>query len=164
MKNNYIALLIAATSLLMLCQCAAPKKLKIAEENKETVRIWYEEGWNNNRNNELIERCFSEQWSDGNPLLPDEELGREGMRLLVQKYREALTDSKFTITHLFGDEHFVAIRYEVVSTHSGDFFGIPATGKRFTSTGIVLYEMEDGKIKSSYQELDVRTIINQLKD
>jgi len=57
-----------------------------------------------------------------------------------------------------------ALRYEVSAIHSATAFGIPATGKHFTSTGIVIYEMADGKIKTSWQELDLMGILNQLRD
>lgn len=142
-------------------QCASGR---MAKKNEETIRLWFEEGWNHNRNEELIPRVFHPDWNDGNPLRPDQIEGLEGMRQLVQYYRKAFPDAKFAITHLFCDATHAAIRYEVSATHHGDAFGIPATGKLFTSTGIVIYEMEDGKIKRSWQELDLMGIIGQLKN
>lgn len=145
-------------------QCAATKQMKRTEANVETVRIWFEEGWNHNRNEELIDRVFHPEWNDGNPLRPNQTTGLGGMRDLVKFYKEAFPDAHFTITHLFGDQGYVAIRYEVNATHYGDAFGIKATGKKFTSTGLVIYEMKEGKIYRSWQELDLMGIINQLKE
>lgn len=159
--TNYF---LAAVVLMSLTQCATVKQAKQTETNVETVRLWFEEGWNHNRNEELIERVFHPEWSDGNPLRPDQTMGYEGMHQLVKFYREAFPDAHFTITHVFGDENEVALRYEVEATHYGDAFGIPATGKKFTSTGLVIYEMRDGKIYRSWQELDLMGIINQLKE
>ena len=158
---HFLSLVLIA---ILFFQCAATKQLKQAEANKETVRLWFEEGWNHNRNEELLERCFDENWRDGNPLRSDQVEGIEGMRQLVRSYKKAAPDAQFTITHLFADHKNVAIRYEVVATHQGNMFGIPATGRQFTSTGIVLYDMKDGKIATSWQELDLSGIINQLKD
>jgi steroid delta-isomerase-like uncharacterized protein len=137
---------------------------RLAKKNAETIRIWFEEGWNHNRNLELIERVFHPEWNDGNPLLSDQTVGHEGMRQLVKHYRDAFPDSHFTITHLFADAEHAAIRYEVTATHNGDAFGVPRTGKKFTSTGIVLYDMKDGKILRSWQELDLMGIVRQLKE
>lgn len=148
----------------LFIQCASVKQLKLAEKNKATVRLWFEEGWNNNRNEELLSSCFSEDWSDGNPLLPDQIEGHEGMRKLVANYRKAFPDSHFVITHLHGDEKQVTIRYEVTATHQGAMFGIEPTGREFYSTGIILYEMENGKIKTSWSEMDLVGIMNQLKN
>ena len=148
----------------ILGSCSAVKEAKMAETNMETVRVWFEEGWNHNRNMELLERCFDEDWRDGNPLRPDQVAGWEGMRQLVASYREAFPDAQFTITHLFADANYVTIRYEVTARHLGAMFGLEPTGREFTSTGIVLYEMENGKIKVSWQELDLMGIINQLRE
>ena len=164
MNKHPFTLIFLAILPFFLTQCATLKDVKAEKKNEETIRLWFEEGWNHNRNEELLERCFHPDWSDGNPLRADQTGGIEGMRKLIKSYRKAFPDAHFTITHLFGDGNQVAIRYEVEATHHGDMFGIPATGKQFTSTGIVLYEMEDGKIKTSWQELDLMGILNQLKD
>jgi steroid delta-isomerase-like uncharacterized protein len=155
---------ILAAAPILFMQCAATKSVKLAEQNKETVRLWFEEGWNHNRNDELIERCFSTDWADGNPLRPNQVEGHDGMRQLVNSYRKAFPDAQFRITHLFADQDHVTIRYEVKARHLGEMFGLAPTGKEFVSTGLVLYEMEDGKIKTSWQELDLMGIINQLEN
>ena len=164
MKNHFPQLLILVFTSFLCTQCASFQELKAEKKNEETIRLWFEEGWNHNRNEELLEQCFHEDWSDGNPLRANQTGGIEGMRALIKSYRKAFPDAQFTITHLFADGNQVAIRYEVIATHHGEMFGIPATGRQFTSTGIVLYEMEDGKIKTSWQELDLMGILNQLKD
>ncbi len=149
-------------SSLLLVQCAASRHLRLADRNAETVRLWFEEGWNHNRNEELLERVFSPNWSDGNPLRPDQTTGIEGMREFVHYYQTAFSDAHFTITHLFASDKQVAIRYEVSAVHIGNAFGVPPTGKHFTSTGILIYDMEDGKILRTWQELDLMGILKQL--
>ena len=144
--------------------CTATKGLKQAEANRETIRMWFEEGWNHNRNYELIERVFHPEWTDGNPLNPGQTIGHEGMRELVKFYKDSFPDAQFTITHIFADATHAAIRYEVEATHYGDAFGLKATGKKFSSTGLVIYEMRDGRIYRSWQELDLMGIINQLRE
>ncbi len=161
MKNH--STLLAATVILLFAQCAPAKMLKQAEANTATIRLWYEEGWNKGNNEALIPKVFHPEWSDGNPIRPESE-GLEGMYELVKFYKQAFPDAHFTITHLFADETHATVRYEVQATHRGEAFGIPATGKKFTSTGLVIYEMKDGKIFRSWQELDLMGIVNQLKD
>ena len=162
MKQRFSITLTLLFSILLFTQCASVKSSALVKQNKETVRLWFEEGWNNNRNEELIEQCFHPNWHDGNPLLADQVEGYEGMIQLVRNYKNGTTGAYFTITHLFADETHVTIRFEVVATHTGMLFGIPATGRKFTSTGLVLYEMKDGRIAVSWQELDVTGIRNQL--
>lgn len=148
----------------LFTQCASVKHLKIADKNQEIVRLWFEEGWNKSRNQELIPLCFTEDWSDGNPLRASQIDGHKGMEQLVASYRKAFPDITFTITHLIADEKQVAVRYEVVATHKGEMLGVAPTGKQIFSSGIALYEMENGKIKTSWQEVDLMGILNQLKN
>ncbi|MCF8243944.1 MAG: ester cyclase [Saprospiraceae bacterium] len=162
MRNHH--LLLSALVILMFTQCMPAKKLRQADVNKETIRLWYEEGWNKGQNEVLIPRVFHPDWSDGNPLKPESVQGIAGMYEVVKFYKDAFPDAHFTITHLFADDKNAALRYEVEATHGGDAFGIPATGKKFISTGLVVYEMKDGKIYRSWQELDLMGIMNQLKD
>ena len=164
MKKHFPTMIFLLITPFLFIQCSTIKDLKSEKKNEETIRLWFEEGWNHNRNEELLERCFHPDWSDGNPLRADQTGGIEGMRKLIRSYRKAFPDGQFTITHLFGDGNKVAIRYEVIATHHAEMFGIPATGKQFTSTGIVIYEMKDEKILTSWQELDLMGIMNQLKD
>ena len=68
--------------------CTAMKEIKQAEANKETIRLWYEEGWNHNRNLELIERVFHPEWTDGNPLRPGQTIGQsKGLAWLLYELR-----------------------------------------------------------------------------
>ncbi len=163
MKQS-LTFLLVLIAISLFTQCAPVKKAKQAERNAETVRLWFEEGWNHNRNEELIPIVFHPEWSDGNPIRADQTIGIDGIKQMVKFYKEAFPDAHFTITHIFADEKHAAIRYEVDATHYGDAFGIPATGKKFTSTGVVLYDMKDGKIYRTWQELDLMGIINQLRD
>lgn len=146
-----------------LTNCASTRKARIAKKNCETIRIWYEDGWNKRNNEALLERVFSPDWFDANPIRANQTDGIEGIRQAVQFYYTAFPDSHFTITHLFGNEKHTVIRYEVVAHQMGDAFGVAATGKKFTSTGIVVYEMEKGKIKETWAEIDILGIVNQLK-
>ena len=156
--------LFLAVAILGLTQCVAHKQTRQSKTNEETIRLWYEEGWNKGNNEALIPQVFHPDWSDGNPLQPESMQGIAGMYELVKFYKQAFPDAHFTITHLFADDTHAAIRYEVEATHKGDAFGLPATGKKFVSTGQVIYEMRDGKIYRSWQELDLMGIMNQLKD
>ncbi|MBC7777911.1 MAG: ester cyclase [Phycisphaerae bacterium] len=149
---------------LLLFQCSTARRIKLADKNAATVRMWFEEGWNKNQNEALIEKVFCPDWEDGNPLRSNQTEGIEGIRQSVKFYQQAFANAHFTITHLFASDNHVAIRYEVSATHIGPAFGVPATGKHFTSTGIVLYDMEGGKIKRSWQELDLMGIMRQLKE
>ena len=138
------------------------EKLRLAEKHKEVVRKWYEEGWNQKRNEELLYECFHQDWMDGHPFFPDQTNGLEGVRQKFTNYQNAFPDIHYTLTQLSADDQYVSVRYEVHGTHLGNIFNIPPTGKKVSSTGIVLYEMQDGKIKRNWGEADLLGLMNQL--
>jgi hypothetical protein len=47
------------------------------EANKELVRLWILEGWNQNRNQEVIEQVFAKDWIDGNPAFANQPQGSD---------------------------------------------------------------------------------------
>lgn len=162
MKNLY-PISVFSFCLFVFCQCAASRKIEAAHKNEATVRLWFEEGWNQGHNEQLVEQVFASDWEDGNPLRSNQTSGYEGMYQFVRFYQKAFTETHFTITHLFADETHVAIRYDVAARHVGEAFGLSPTGKRFISSGIVIYEMKEGKIRRTWQELDLMGIIKQLR-
>lgn len=100
------------------------------EANKALVRLWILDGWNNNRNAEVVDQVFAQDWVDGNPTFADQPAGIAGAMYFVDQYRKALPDIQFEITHLIADADYVTFRFEAAATHRGTLMGIPATGKR----------------------------------
>mgnify|MGYP000633594753 FL=1 len=47
---------------------------------------------------------------------------------------------------VFGQGDKIVKHWNFKGTHSGDFFGIPATGKSVNVEGVTLVKMKDGKI------------------
>lgn len=162
-KFKLIHLFLALTPF-FFTQCAASKKIHTAEKNKETVQLWFNEGWNERKWETLIPVCFAEDWTDGNPIRPTQTDGHEGMRQLVQSYLTAFPDINFIITHLMGDENRVAVRFEVSGTHKGNLFDIEPTGREIFTSGINIFEMENGKIKMTWSELDLAGLLSQVKN
>ncbi|MCD6011600.1 MAG: hypothetical protein K0Q79_1462 [Flavipsychrobacter sp.] len=133
------------------------------EANKQLVKLWIEDGWNNNRNEEVVEQVFAADWVDGNPTFPDQPKGIEGAMYFVEQYRNALPDIHFTITHLIADPDYVTFRFEATATHKGTLMGIPATGKKVTVSGIVIHKIENGRFAKSWNEVDLLALKMQLE-
>ena len=48
-------------------------------------------------------------------------------------------------------------------THTGDFFGIPATGNKLNLSGTTLVTMTDSKVKKEQDFFDMQSLIQQLQ-
>jgi steroid delta-isomerase-like uncharacterized protein len=133
------------------------------EANKALVRLWILDGWNNNRNKEVVDQVFAQDWVDGNPTFPDQPTGIAGAMYFVEQYRNALPDIQFKISHLIADPDYVTFRFEATATHKGTLMGIPATGKRVTVTGIVIHQVVNGRFAKSWNEVDLLGLKMQLE-
>ncbi len=47
--------------------------------------------------------------------------------------------------------------------HTGEFAGIPPTGKELTVAGIDIYRIVDGKIVEQWYEMDLTGMLQQLR-
>jgi steroid delta-isomerase-like uncharacterized protein len=72
--------------------------------------------------------------------------GPEGFRQAVGAFRRAFSDIHFTEDGLFADGDIVVLQWTLRGTHTGEFNGIAATGRRVTSRGVDIFRMADGKI------------------
>lgn len=72
--------------------------------------------------------------------------GPEGFRQAIAIFRRGFSDVHFTEEDLLVDGDRAALRWTFRGTHTGEFNGIPPTGKRIRSTGVDIYRITDGKL------------------
>jgi len=164
MKNTILLICCAVLALSPACTNNAKemeRQSKI-EANKALAKKWILEGWNQNRNREVIADVFAQNWKDGNPTFPDQPAGIEGAMYFVDAYRKVFSDIQFIFTHIIAEEDFVTFRCIIEATHQGEFLGIPPTGKRVKFSGIVIHRIENGRFAESWNEIDLLGIQMQL--
>jgi steroid delta-isomerase-like uncharacterized protein len=132
------------------------------EKNKETFRRYVDEVWKE-ENLGIADEVFAEKYlshqSDGTVL----ERGPEDVKKFVSEYRSAFSDIENTVEDMIGEDDKVVNRWSLQATHTGDFRGIPATGKRVTINGIGIFRFsEDGKVVESWDSLDQLGMLQQL--
>ena len=164
MKNTFLSLCCMALTLLSACtnnSMDMERQSKI-EANKALVKKWILEGWNQNRNREVVAEVFAQNWKDGNPTFPDQPAGIEGAIYYVEVYRKIFPDVQFALTHIIAEEDIVTFRFTAEATHQGEFMGIAPTGKRVKFSGIVIHRIENGRFAESWNEIDLLGIRTQL--
>lgn len=60
------------------------------------------------------------------------------------------------------DQQFVATRWRFVETQTGDYLGLPPTGKTVSWTGIQIDRFKSGKIAESWVNWDMYSLLKQL--
>jgi len=74
----------------------------------------------------------------------------------------AFPDMKMSIEELIAKGDKVVLRFVCRGTHTGEFEGIPATGKQVEYGGIIIFRIENGKIVETREDNDFRNLIQQL--
>lgn len=131
--------------------------------NKQLVRLWLEEGWNKNRNEEVVAQVFSKDWVTTSAALENQPTGTEGAMYWVHEFRKVFGDVHFTITHLVADENYVTARFEATGKNIGTFLGIPPTNKQFKYSGMVIHQVTNGLISKTWTEFDLFGLKAQLE-
>jgi steroid delta-isomerase-like uncharacterized protein len=82
--------------------------------------------------------------------MPEAIAGPEGLHKQMSMLMVAFPDLKLQIADLFGEGNKVVARFIAPGTHLGEFAGIAPTGRSVTWKGIVIYEVEDGKVAHAW--------------
>ena len=129
------------------------------DKNKELARRMYEEVLNK-RNLELLDELVATDYIENDPL-PGQRSGLDGIKDRFRMIIEGL-DPTFTIEDVVGEGDKVVVRWTNAGTHSGEFFGIPPTGRSFTMTGIDIHRVERGKLAEHWHVVDIFSLMQQL--
>src|ERR1700736_143286 len=128
------------------------------EQNKAVVRRFVEEVINKH-NLARIDELFTPDYVNHAPGLPP---GREAEKQLNSASFAAFPDARVTIEDLVAEGDKVVARVSYRGTHTGDFMGIPPTGKQFIVTGAGVFRVADGKIAEQWSNLDMLSLMQQL--
>ena len=94
--------------------------------------------------------------------LPEPIKGPEGLKEAARSYREAFPDLKITVDMAIADGDHAAVRWTARGTHKGDLFGIAATGKQATVTGITIDRYDGGQVVESWTNWDTLGLLQQI--
>jgi steroid delta-isomerase-like uncharacterized protein len=92
---------------------------------------------------------------------PDPD-SRASYRRFFEDLESAFPRMELAVHDTVAGEGRVAVRFSVRAVHSGDYLGIPATGRRVDFNGMVLYRLEGGKIAETWLHPDNLTLLQQL--
>jgi steroid delta-isomerase-like uncharacterized protein len=130
------------------------------ETNKAIIRRMLEQVWNEGRV-DLVEEFFTEDYVQhvaGQPTATGSEVAREGAILA----REAYPDIRLSIDAQLAEGDYVAARWTMTGTQTGEFYGMPATGKKVNQTGMTFYRLENGRIAEIWFLADMLGTLQQL--
>lgn len=130
------------------------------EQNNEVCVKMYSGAWNEGKL-ELLDQYIAPNGLDHSPL--STETGTDGFKKIITTFRKAMPELKMTIEDEIYNKDRVVHRWKVQGKHTGEpLFGVPASGKEITLTGISILRMENGKIAERWTNLDQFGLLSQL--
>jgi steroid delta-isomerase-like uncharacterized protein len=108
---------------------------------------------------------FNEDNFDANITLimsPENVVGIEAAKEFYSNYITGFSNVEFTVKNIFGQDDKLVKHWNFKGTHTGDFFGIPASGKSVDINGVTLATMKNGKIAQEQDFLDNMVFLSQL--
>ena len=88
--------------------------------------------------------------------------GPEGFKQLISMYRAAFPDLLMVIDDMLAEGDRVAVRWTATGTHRGELMGIPPTGKRVTTSGLIISRFAGGKVVEDHEVIDSLGMMQQL--
>lgn len=130
-------------------------------ENANTVRKLIDEIWNRG-NLSIADTIYTAEFVNHDPATPSALRGPEAVKQNAAMYRKAFPDLRIKIEETISDGDHVVARWTSSGTHSGELQGIPATGRRTTSSGITIARFVNGKIAEEWVNWDTLGLMRQL--
>jgi steroid delta-isomerase-like uncharacterized protein len=131
-----------------------------SEANKDIIRRLIEESFNT-RNMDVLEALVDPSYVDHGPF-DGQAAGVEGMKQAHMILYSGFPDVQQTIDDLIAEGDRVVARWSCQGTHTGDFIGIPPTGRVGVVTGIDIFRIADGKIMECWHEVNSLGLMQQL--
>jgi len=129
------------------------------EENKAIIRR-YREAHNAN-NLDALDAIVAKDVISHNAL-PGLPPGLEGGKMAHKVFLASFPDIQTKTEHLVAEGDKVIEWYAARGTNTGDFMGMPPTGKKFEIPSVVVYRLANGKIVETWGLNDGQGLMQQL--
>lgn len=133
----------------------------MSHQNKMLVRRAIDEIWNRAKFDAIEEFVASDFVIHTST--PGEDIhGPEGATQFFGMLHAAFPDIRFTVEDQVADDDRVVTRWVAHGTHTGDFQGVPPTGKTVRLTGIDIDRIANGKVVECWAQSDELGLMKQL--
>jgi hypothetical protein len=124
----------------------------------------YSNVWDEIINNGKLD-LFNEDNFDTNITLimsPENVVGIEAAKDFYRNYVTGFSNIEFTIVDIFGQDDKLVKHWNFKGINTGEFFGMPPTGKSVDIDGTTLVTMKNGKISQEQDFFDNMVFLQQL--
>ena len=153
-----ILILLAVSVSLFACKSEADKNEKIAQDNIK----FYSKVWDEVINEGKIAVLDTAYAPDVVLHTVPETKGAANAKAYYANYVTGFSDREFTVKETFAQGNKLTKYWVFKGKHTGDFFGIPATGKTISVEGCTIATIINGKITEERDFFDNLEFLRQL--
>lgn len=130
------------------------------QENIRVIKRYSEEVMNQG-NLDAVDELLAEDYVHHTPP-PGMEPTRAGFKGFVASAHAGLDNLTLTTDDFLAQGDKVVQRWTNTGVHSGEFMGVPGTGKRVEFSGISIYTVRDGQIVEDWTLFDTVGLMQQI--
>lgn len=136
----------------------------MSEQNKQLVRRWFEEVWN-----QQSEEAIDEMFAPGGKAygFPDPSsvlVGPESFKSIHRIFLGAFPDLRITVREVVAEGDRVAVAWTATMTHLGEHLGFAPTMKKESLDGSSFLTVSGGQIQEGTNYMEMQGLILRLKE
>jgi steroid delta-isomerase-like uncharacterized protein len=90
------------------------------------------------------------------------EPGIENLKAAQARVSAGLSDARMDVHDVIAEGDRVAVRLTSHGRHTGDFMGMPASGKDYAISEIHVFRLADGRVAEHWRDADMLGMMRQL--
>jgi steroid delta-isomerase-like uncharacterized protein len=135
--------------------------MSVAPAHKMVFGRLYHSVWNERRL-EYIEQIIAATHALSEPTVSGTGVGPAAYRRQVERLFAGLPDLKFNVDETVSEGDKLVVYWTIAGTHRGELFGVPATNRKVSISGVTMSQIADGKILESTVIWDRLALMKQL--
>jgi steroid delta-isomerase-like uncharacterized protein len=132
-----------------------------ADELKSSFLGIWDGVWHSRESSKWIQESYTDDFQIHISSLPD-PVDRSNWIQFVAGWQRAYPDGRMEIEDIIAEGDRLWCYWISTGTHSAEYLGIPATGRKVAYRGVDIYRFRDGKIAECWAVPDVLTLLRQL--
>lgn len=136
-----------------------PQQGSLQEQNTAIIRRFYEEVYNQGRE-DVLDEIISSDYLDYGHNPPGR--GIDGAKADFRSGQGIFGNVHFTHHNLIALGDQVVVRWTGSLTHTGKFMGVAPTGKTIDLTGISIYRLANGKLTETRNAVNWLTLLQEI--
>jgi steroid delta-isomerase-like uncharacterized protein len=131
------------------------------DESRAVVLGGFDELWLQRRP-ELADKWFTPDLTFQTTIQPEPFRGPDGFREFYRGISGGFPDYDIHVDEVVAEGDKVVLRFTFTGTNTGDYFGIPSTGKPVTIRFVEIFTVRDGQIAGIWHVANVLDVMQQL--